>query len=155
MQPVPGMNLFYLHPDDRRWLKRWLKNNLVCFAAIVAFITLLKFASMVPEVIESRSRAGADTPSSTIPADPSGWRRTNDGWQHTSTWLRQPHRETSEATMMQPKVTWATIVMESLRRTSPLVIATMQIVAIGIILYFARRCQLTSSQTKRQWVPNA
>jgi len=141
------MNLFYLHPDDRRWLKRWFRNNLVCFACIIGFLLLLRLASMVPEAIGSLDAFGNRVDQdATVAVSPYGWRRTNEGWQHTSTWMRSSNHDVASSEprplpSMQPA--WAIITMETVRRTSPLVIASIQITLIAIIIRISLRYQQT------------
>ncbi len=125
-----GMSLFYLHPDDRRWLKRWFRNNLVCFAAIVGFLLLLRISSAIPLTTSSDASSAVA---------PEGWRRTNRGWEHTSNWHLTRHDEMQYAGMPGFPPTWATMTMETVRNTSPLVITLAQLAAIGMIVRFSNR----------------
>ncbi|MDF1842238.1 MAG: hypothetical protein P1U77_12440 [Rubripirellula sp.] len=135
MQVAACMSHFYLHPDDRRWLKRWFRNNLVCVAAIIAFVSILHVSAVVQESVNANSvREQGEA------VIPEGWRRTAKGWVHTSQW----HFSQAEATSI-PKLPrgvqlrWLGDAMETVRRTSPLVIAMMQIASVAIIICLSRR----------------
>lgn len=135
MQVAPCMNYFYLHPDDRRWLKRWFRNNLICLAAIIAFVSILHISAVVQESVKANSVRGQDEA-----VIPEGWRRTAKGWVHTSQW----HFSQAETTSVpksprgvQPS--WLRDAMETVRQTSPLVIAMMQITSVAIIVCLSRR----------------
>lgn len=131
------MSFFYIHPDDRRWLKRWFRNNLVCFAVIVLFLLTLRLSTAVrpePVVTDEPVAAAHEV------VVPEGWRRTNRGWEHTSRWqLAEPSDATRYASVALVQPIWATTTMETVRNTSPLVIAVMQITAIALIVRTSRK----------------
>ncbi|MEM8670839.1 MAG: hypothetical protein AAGG48_25145 [Planctomycetota bacterium] len=131
------MSLFYLHPEDRRWLKRWFRNNLVCLGIIVAFLMMLSFASSVPQMINVsavQSESNAITPE--------GWRRTNRGWEHTSRWMlptESQHRFPIADASLEPA--WTSLNSNPVPRAVPLAIALAQ---IGLIVTIFR-----ASRTRR------
>ena len=135
MQVVARMSLFYLHPDDRRWLKRWFRNNLVCVAAIIGFLLILRFSAMVQDDANASSVQGKNQV-----VIPEGWRRTTQGWEHTTQWHFTQVTDSAPAAALplaQPK--WVMITMETLRRTSPLVIAMAQLAAVAGIIGLSKR----------------
>ena len=135
MQVAPCMSHFYLHPEDRRWLKRWFRNNLICVAAIIVFVSILHISAVVQESVTANSVRGQDEA-----VIPEGWRRTAKGWVHTSQWHFSQAETTSvpkSSGGVEPR--WFGNAMETVRRTSPLVIAMMQIASVAIIICLSRR----------------
>lgn len=49
------MNFFYIHPDDLRWLGRWLRNNLLCIVAIICFLLMIRLLSSAPASLVAQS----------------------------------------------------------------------------------------------------
>ncbi|TWU41592.1 hypothetical protein Q31b_30430 [Novipirellula aureliae] len=71
---------------------------------------------------------------------PSGWRRTNRGWEHTSNWTMPNHfganRSISEliATQQASEPKWLQLVLSTVRRIPPLMIAAIQVTAVAILM---------------------
>ncbi|WP_372725689.1 hypothetical protein [Novipirellula sp.] len=149
--------------NDIRLLKHCLWINAKCVALIVAFVIALQWAHGDP--IPSLASAPAATTSATSttaatatatpavtstggrprnPIPPTGWRRTNRGWEHTSSWpqtsgLGQTH-SISELIAMQesrePK--WFNSMLGRVSGIPPLMIAVLQITMIAVIFNMAK-----------------
>ncbi|MDG2221872.1 MAG: hypothetical protein P8L85_10850 [Rubripirellula sp.] len=141
------MSHFYLHPDDRRWLKRWFRNNLVCVVAIIAFVSLLHFSAVVQDSVSANAVQRPDRV-----VTPEGWRRTTRGWEHTSQWHfnradassvsdSPPQVQSRQVQSRWVQSRWVTGKLETLRRISPLVIAMTQIAAVAIIICLSGRAR--------------
>ncbi len=140
------MQYFYVHPDDARWLRRWLRNNVLCVAAILGFLALIRWDAYPP--LEVMQRAGAvHVVESGQPraVAPQGWRRTNRGWEHVSTW-RRPSRDLAEIIRLQEtrEPAWIRSILAGLRGIPPLVYAFIQVGAIAAIVHVTRRGEQTS-----------
>jgi len=79
---------------------------------------------------------------------PSGWRRTNRGWEHTSNWTTpnhiNPNRSISELIAMQQanEPVWLQGVLRTVRRIPPLAIAGIQVTLVAILMLSHRRHRL-------------
>lgn len=151
------MNFFYLHPDDARWLRRWLRNNLVCFLAILGFVLIVRFKGIGP--LETMKPARADhsevattnqlpaetefvllTARSPNPITPEGWRRTEQGWEDVSNWPPLP-RPLAEIIMSQQQrePAWIQFALATVRGIPPLIFGMIQIAAIAVVVNVNRR----------------
>ncbi len=74
------------------------------------------------------------------PVPPQGWRRTDRGWEHVSTW-RKIGRPLAEIVMDQQKREpgWVNSGLASIRELPPLAFAMLQITAISAIFWLAGR----------------
>ena len=163
------MKLFKLHHDDARWLCRWMRNNLIGVLAILCFLVAIRNESPVPFAAMSHVQAdqsltlqsadlppevGAAMPPETElvlldarrpnPVAPEGWRRTDQGWEHVSTWrpMPRPLDEIIETQVQQESV-WIRFILARLRRVPPLMFALIQITAVAAIVNVARkRCEI-------------
>ncbi|TWU22022.1 hypothetical protein Pla52o_30700 [Novipirellula galeiformis] len=162
------MSKLGLNTNDVRLLKHWLWVNVKCVAMLMAFIAVMRYSPDVPahslESVtfaarptqgEGQSRSermvlAASPPASAIegrrpnPIPPTGWRRTNRGWEHTATWpssssLSQQN-SISELIAIQesrePK--WLQSLLGRVSRIPPLMIAVLQITIIALILTMAQ-----------------
>ena len=145
------MKFFYVHPNDARWLRRWLANNIVCVLAIVCFLVTIRLATSVPPATIKRASADrsavmqGDLPPETDrvlpnsrernPVAPEGWRRTDQGWEHVSTWPPIP-RPLFEIIQSQQdrEPAWIQLLLAKLRNVPPLIFALIQVTAIAVIV---------------------
>jgi hypothetical protein len=151
------MKFFYMHPDDAQWLRRWLRNNLVCFLAILGFLLIIRFEGIDP--LEAMKTARADhsevATSSQLPAErefaqltsrspdpiaPQGWRRTEQGWEDVSKWPPLP-RPLGEIILGQQErePAWIQFSLATVRGIPPLAFAMLQIAAIAVVVNLSRR----------------
>lgn len=156
MQVGTGMKLLHLHPDDARWLSRWLRSNLVCCLAIVGILLMIRQDSVVTPRTLATVRADIhpeDEPSGPLPPEselvlldaypsnpvaPQGWRRTANGWEHVSTWrLSRPLGEIIRTQRAREPV-WIQFTLARLRDIPPWIYALLQIAAITMIVRTVR-----------------
>jgi hypothetical protein len=52
------MKYFHVHPDDAQWLRRWLRNNLVCILAIVGCVAIIRIEGI--DTLETMNPVRAD-----------------------------------------------------------------------------------------------
>jgi hypothetical protein len=144
------MRFFYLHPDDLRWLSRWLRNNLLCIVAIMCFLMMIRLLTSAPattvahcKVVASSDRTQQCEP---LTADgqfravaPEGWRLTNRGWEDVSTWPPLP-RSLGEIVIGQraSEPAWLQLTLAKLRGVPPLIFALLQLTAITAIVNTSR-----------------
>ena len=147
------MKFFYVHPDEARWLRRWLRRNLACFGLIVCFALLIRFDPVVS--IEPGRQAQADQSEVTVlppetelvllpsrspnPISPRGWRRTAQGWEHAGSWsIPRPLGEIITSQRSREPA-WMQFTLAKLRGVPPLLFAMLQIIFVAMILSVARR----------------
>ena len=168
------MKCFARHPDDVRWLRRWLRSHFVCVMSLAAFLVLLRMPSAQPrerearkELAELREDLRSSDPSNGLgdeaslppeteviylqarganPVPPQGWRRTDRGWEHVSTW-RRIGRPLAEIVMDQQdrEPGWVNSGLARIRELPPLAFAMLQITAISAIFWLAGRDRRRSS----------
>ena len=156
------MKLTKLHPDDLRWLSRWLRSNLVCVLAIFCFLMVIRNNAPSRSTTAGQARAeqaeAAPPATDAAPAElettlppeselvllpsrrpnpvaPKGWRRTKHGWEHVSTWrpIPRPLGQIIE-TQFDREPAWARLMLERLRGVPPLMFALIQVTAIAAIV---------------------
>ncbi|MFK8114110.1 MAG: hypothetical protein AB8B91_18050 [Rubripirellula sp.] len=142
------MKYFYVSPQDARWLRRWLLNNLVGVVAIVGVIMVIRVESSVPDVgphqvISVNQVVGSDSSLLHKPTAvaPEGWRRTSSGWQHVSTWRKSspPIAVVDQQESIEP--TWIDQTLQRIQGVPPLMFALIQITAIAAIVNIAGKEQ--------------
>jgi hypothetical protein len=156
------MTFFHVHPDEVVWLRRWLRGNLICCLAIVCFALAIRFDPSVSPEPMKLARASlargynaliASPPDDRLPPEselilltsrpanpiaPQGWRRTDQGWEHVSTWsLPRPLGEIIEG-QRDREPAWLQLTLARLRDVPPLVFGMLQIAAIALIVRFTR-----------------
>ena len=142
------MKFFNVHPDDARWLRRWLRSNVCCFLGIVCFALAIRLdpvESVGPSSAERSERASISrthqSPTVDIhqPVVPRGWRRTAHGWEDVSNWPGR--RSLGEIISLQRdrEPAWIRFTLASLREVPPLLFALVQIIAIVLIMAAANR----------------
>ncbi|QDT03440.1 hypothetical protein K227x_18230 [Rubripirellula lacrimiformis] len=157
------MKAFYIHPDDARWLARWLRGNLCGCVIIASFLWLLSndapthpipslgAISILPTTSVASS---ADTPpivSRPIAKSPEGWRRTSNGWEHTSTWApvaRTLGEWIAEQQTREPQ--WVQRLLAELRQTPPLIFALCQITAIVAVVVLTENETAPTTESSAQ-----
>lgn len=84
----------------------------------------------------------------TTAIEPNGWRRTVNGWEHTSTWKPKPHLAELIAQQREQEDYWLGHFLQSVRALPPLAFASLQIAAISGIIWvsqFAHRSRVVES----------
>lgn len=87
---------------------------------------------------------------------PSGWRRTNRGWEKVDLWAKQfPHLYGPERTLddwinhhQQERPSWIELSFAQLRRIPPLGIAGLQVIAIWLIARQAQSARRRHAATR-------
>ncbi|TWU42824.1 hypothetical protein [Novipirellula artificiosorum] len=153
------MTLLNAPVDDRWQLKRLLLVHAKCLAVSILLTLACGFSGSrefgdpesiaveslhhdIPLPPESKMRLLDPQNPRSIP--PMGWRRTNRGWEHTSTWPRETQfrtdRSISELIALQesrePK--WLQFTLEKVSQIPPLMIAVLQITAIAALIHLSR-----------------
>ncbi len=160
------MSNFGFNKNDVRLLKHCLWVNAKCVAMIVAFVIVLRLThetpahsiASIPVAQMSVAQIPVTATSSVVststltsaegrplnPIPPTGWRRTNRGWEHTSSWpqtsgLGQTH-SISELIAMQEsrEPRWLNTVLGRVGGIPPLMIAVLQITMIAVIFNVAK-----------------
>ena len=139
------MRFFSLHPDDARWLRVWLRNNLIGTFAILCVLLGVRFLTFAPPAYQTEASARQQT-ELRIAADgnegrsfaPNGWRRTKHGWEHISSW-KVPTQSLGQIIEHQQsrEPRWVQSALESLRRIPPVVFAMVQLTMIAFIVWIA------------------
>ncbi len=142
-----------------------MRCNLVCVFAILCFLIAIRNETPVPFVTMSQVRADQSMalPSADLqredlvtalppetelvllgsrrpnPVAPEGWRRTDQGWEHVSTWrpIPRPLDEIIETQVDRSPPGFDTYLIR-LRSVPPLMFALIQITAIATIVNVAR-----------------
>ena len=137
------MKLCHIHPDDVRWLKRWLRSNLICVSIAACILLLMRVETIVPTLRPLQ----ADTPSvgsqPAVAVIPHGWRRTRDGWEDSSTWVSraQPLGEIIRSQQQREPALMQRI-LATVCAVPPLLYALAQVLAIAAIVRWTRRDRL-------------
>ncbi len=159
MQLIFGMIKIALSPADRRWMKvrllRTCKLSLLFLVLSVA-ADFNPHASLSSAAGSNQSVATSDSRRSEIPelsnrtlnaksqddnwflerrsVPPSGWRKTNRGWERVSTWAGYgPPINELIHTQKASEPAWAQVVFARLTNVSPITIALIQIFLITAI----------------------
>lgn len=161
------MDYFYISREDRRWPTRWLRTNLIVILAGVAVTSVIRgtralmktnnvvsssdapvekvivknHATSVMPLLSVSGEAVADgsTEYATIPE---GWRRTANGWEHTSNWLADDkpiEKWIVEQERREP--VWIQRLLEIVRKTPPIAFAVLQLAAVSVVV-------VTTSKTR-------
>ncbi|MGB7324853.1 MAG: hypothetical protein WBD31_08265 [Rubripirellula sp.] len=148
------MKLFYVHPDDARWLARWLRGNLCGCVVVAGLLSLIGSDAPIQADRTFIQSVSATAPADVPPADvppvdvapgvvshlPEGWRRTDNGWEHTSTWTPVTRHLSEWIESQQAREPlWAQRLLASLRDTPPLIYAMCQITAITAVVVLTQR----------------
>ncbi|TWT81820.1 hypothetical protein CA13_32730 [Planctomycetes bacterium CA13] len=159
------MTQLLLHPDDISQLKRWLWINVKCVVVVVVLFLLsgvrgsgssadeqlrgqVSLESTLALPVETELRLlNAHQPR---PIPPTGWRRTNHGWEHTSTWpsdiVAGEKKSISELIAIQEarEPMWLQVTLGKVRGVPPLMIALIQITAIAVLISIGRHKRVES-----------
>lgn len=144
------MKFFYINSNDARWFRHWLRNNLLAFVAITGFLLVLPVmpkATMVgaDNVVVGENTNG-ETPNqpssaaqhSPVAVLPEGWRRTNRGWEHVSTWRPARPLMVAESTY-SGESTWIQITLDKIHDVPPLIFALGQLTLVAVIVNVGHR----------------
>jgi len=145
------MKLPRLDPDDRRWLFRWLRGNLVCVVLLLGLLLVLQIDTAVRMMPVSHADPSLSTSFGTtddhrattgetavgISVQPEGWRRTVNGWEHVSNWHASAvPLEQVISGQRDREPYWVRALLAWLRSLSPVTYAAIQlatlIVAVAI-----------------------
>lgn len=149
------MKFFHVHPNDSRWLRSWLRNNLIGFVAIVGIIAIFRFgtANSLPHRFDHLAFQQIAFPSPVAIANPTavlpeGWRRTAHGWEHVSTWRPMA---TPQAAIAAGKKSsnWIDQILGRIQKISPVMFALIQITAIAAIINITRKEPASSEEPAR------
>jgi len=148
----------HIHPDDVRWLRRWLRNNLACFGLITVVLigirwTHLDAAPLHEESVQrhepvmSQAKRAARAPAV---VRPEGWRRTRHGWQHTNWWLlvdepTSPAHAARESIDESPS--------QQATTPSPIVIVLTQILAVATVIGLSRKGKADDRSLSTAYTP--
>ena len=147
------MTLININSEDRRWLKRWLRSNLVCVAVAGCLLVALRGESNVPVIRMTQANAESIVHTDAgISVLPQGWRRTANGWEHVSRWQNPASLPLGELVLnqQQREPAWMKAVLRTLRMLPPLAFALMQLTAIAMIVWVAE-----ARKKRDQKFPNA
>jgi len=164
-----NMNDSGWHKNEIRWLRRWLKGQIAFGAMVLMFVVLVRaqspqFGDSVSDLeVQGSIEAGSDRvkigeaiskelpPETELiylhrspanPVAPTGWRRTQHGWEDVSTW---PTKAPSlpEIVMRQElqESAWIRDSLQTLRRVPPLVFAMLQLAAVAVIIGRAQQAR--------------
>ena len=102
---------------------------------VTNLITIGILLSSLPVPLEAGEQADLEVSRIQSQATvPHGWRRTNQGWEHTSTWtLSNLTINQWIATQHDREPAWIRAGFSTLRSIPPLMVATLQIAAIAVI----------------------
>ena len=135
----------HIHPDDRSRLLRWATQQAtLCSLVFLVAILLGTFSRPPGYALQDKQDTGIKSPAMVEHQDahlPQGWRRTTNGWEHTSQWSSAPRvRETVETKSLDRWVKnqvdreprWIQVVLDAIRRLPPLTFAILQIAAVTV-----------------------
>lgn len=134
------MSLININSQDRRWLKRWLRSNLICVAVASCLLIALRGESNVPVVRMAQAHADPIVRTDQgISVPPQGWRRTANGWEHVSGWRTPAALPLGELVTIQQRrePAWMQSAMRTLRELPPLAFAFLQLTCIAAIVLSA------------------
>ena len=144
------MHFFHIHPDDYRWLRRWVRSNLACFFLIAGFLLTIRLSTI--DSNDAASCAHADRFSVAlpqheeivvVPADhseavvPTGWRLTSDGWENVSSWSFPRRLGDIINSQLSREPVWMRLTLAKVRGVPPLAYATLQLILIALIVRVA------------------
>ena len=163
------MKILHVHTDDRAWMWRRLRSSSRGMAVLFVLSSLLHQGPSLPDSAGSETTATAPSvaadsaPSETQiavasgtdrrlnPVAPVGWRRTNRGWEHVSTWstagttvLSTGSSASINQLILSQRASeswWIRTTLAHLRQIPPLMFSVMQIAAIAVIAGIAKKCK--------------
>ena len=169
MQPQACMNILHVHTDDRAWMWRRLRSSIRGMTVLLVLSLLMHRGPSLPGSTGSETTATArsvavdSAPSETRiavasgtdrqlnPVAPVGWRRTNRGWEHVSTWptagttmLSTGTSDSINQLILSQRASeswWLQTTLAHLRQIPPLIFCVMQIAAIAVIAASAKKCK--------------
>lgn len=152
------MNTFHLQAEDWAWVRQRLRSTAGVTLLMLGLTAAIQFRPPAPhepgaDVYRGSDADGAiaigdgppsgETRGRSIP--PSGWRRTSRGWEHVASWPAAADRsnrpslgERVEALEASEPV-WVRHALGQLRATPPLMVALIELIAIGVICQLGRR----------------
>lgn len=135
----------YIHPDDRSRLRRWATQQAtLCTLVFLVAILAGTFSRPPGYALQDNQDANIKSPALVEPQYahfPHGWRRTINGWEHTSQWHSAPRfSETAETksidgwvkTQTDREPRWIQMVLDAVRSLPPLTFAILQIAAVTV-----------------------
>lgn len=149
------MNTFHLPAEDWAWMRRRLRSTGGVLLLLLGLGAALQLRSPAPNepgannALQPSTIVVGDTPPTAKPGGrsvpPSGWRRTSRGWEHVASWPASGHRSDRPSLGERVRALEASepvFVRQTFRRlraTPPLMVAFIQVVAIGVICQLGRR----------------
>ena len=135
---------FPLHcrlPRSQNALRSWV------LALCVLVIAMVPAGCQLSPHLPDRNHAVYSAPANSNSVAPNGWRRTKDGWEHTSNWAIEAsgHADKSISELMQlqskRESPWARTAMKVMRECPPHWIAVIQVLLIGVICSVSKKLQ--------------
>jgi hypothetical protein len=167
--------MFSIHRSvsDPKFIRRFLVHQFVIVSAVYALMTAVHYQAIGPSrpqgslvqsaVATSVRSGGATRQSETVEKEsqlvavfPDGWRRTAQGWQHTSKWQTEgyyvlPATQSMRAILLAERNRERSLIeqsIESFRSISPIIIAVWQVTLIGCIWILVPRQSLSKASTE-------
>lgn len=144
---VSGMTLPQMTPAESQFVSRWVRGNAIVVLIVAAILVANRF-DFEHASDEVMPMANVDPITVTMKHLPSGWRRTANGWENSSDWFRPEYEINDWITRgLHHEPVWARRAFESIRDTSPLLIASYQIFAIAVL------CRVSSNRGRQLQPP--
>ncbi len=141
--PWSAMELFTITPADRHFLARSLRCHVVVWLVVGVFFTI---GSLVPSQepyaasLDGKTQVSIGVIAQIDAHVPVGWRRTADGWEHTSNWLsRDKSIDTWIEEQKSREPAWIQRTLEIIRNTPPLMFAILQLSMITVVVLITTR----------------
>ncbi len=151
------MNTFHLPAEDWAWMRRRLRSTGGIMLLLLGLGVATQFRSPAPNepgannTLQPSTIGVGNAPPTEKPGGrsvpPSGWRRTSRGWEHVASWPASGHRSDRPSlgervrALEASEPVWVRHAFRRLRATPPLMVAFIQVVAIGLICQLGRRGQ--------------
>lgn len=144
MLPWLVMELFTVASADRRFLARSIRCHLLIWLVIGSVFTIgALFPTQGPYA--ARPQAVAEDVVQIDAHVPVGWRRTTDGWEHTSNWLSPDKSiDTWIEEQKSREPAWIQRCLAMIRNTPPLVFAILQVSMITAVVLITTRKKLAT-----------
>ena len=135
--------------SSRNPLRSWAL--ILCLLVIATVPAGCQLSPHMPD----RNHAVYSAPPNSNSVAPNGWRRTKDGWEHTSNWAIEAsghaNKSISELMQLQSKreSPWARTAMKTIRECPPHWIAVIQVLLIGVICSVSKKMQPKNGKPKQ------
>jgi hypothetical protein len=168
-------DMFSIHRSvsDPKFIQRFFVHQLVIVSAVYAMMTAVQYqvigpgrpqGSLVQSAVATSVRSSGATrqtesvekQSQLVAVFPDGWRRTAQGWQHTSEWQTEgysaiPAARSMRAILLAERNRERSLIEQSIdefRSISPIIIAVWQVTLVGCIWILVPRRSLSKASTE-------